>query len=141
MFGRFGLDLVQLTFSVTAPLPRGYDKAPHMRATLPVATDFLTVVLVDKNSPARSGFVVFRWTDAEHDRQEQTGEDEDDRADGDEGSGGETEQADGGEDERDSDADAATHAPILGIGVGGQSGSARPPARDGGCGRILGSSV
>jgi hypothetical protein len=29
VFGRFGRDLVQFAFSVTLPLPRGYDKAPH----------------------------------------------------------------------------------------------------------------
>ena len=29
VFGRFGRDLMQLTFPVTPPLPRGYDKVPH----------------------------------------------------------------------------------------------------------------
>jgi hypothetical protein len=29
VFGRFGRDLVQLAFSVTPPLPRGYDEVPH----------------------------------------------------------------------------------------------------------------
>ncbi|HEY5333674.1 MAG TPA: hypothetical protein VIJ21_09025, partial [Solirubrobacterales bacterium] len=31
VFGRFGRDLVEFTFSVPSPLPRGYNVVPHSR--------------------------------------------------------------------------------------------------------------
>jgi len=36
VFGRFGRDLMQLTFSVAPPLPRGYDEVPHWAALYPL---------------------------------------------------------------------------------------------------------